>query len=46
MLSVVALQTELVPLCQFSSLNRQGLLADKKTEGRYSGDFLETFVFR
>ena len=45
MLSVVALQTEQVTLRQFSSVNRPGLLADKKMEGRYSGDYFGNACF-
>ena len=40
--SVVVLQIDQLIACLYSSVNQQGLLADKKREGRSSGDY---FVF-
>ena len=40
--SVVVLQIDQSIACLYSSVNQQGALADKKREGRCSGDY---FVF-
>ena len=40
--SVVVLQIHQLIACLYSSVNQQGALADKKREGRCSGDY---FVF-
>ena len=42
--SVVVLQIDQFIACLYSSVNQQGALADKKREGRSSGDYFDFTV--
>ena len=44
-LTVVVLQIDQLMACLESSVNQQGLLADKKREGRCSGDYFFFIVY-